>query len=103
MGNKGRVGYPSDVSDEEWAFVAPYLALCKEDAEQRDWLPGLAWGRLAAETTCGLITRESNRRDAESVTVRLFRSAQARSPCNHVLLSFCLRSFHPCTFYFHHL
>ena len=27
--------YPSDVSDEEWAFVAPYLALCREDAPQR--------------------------------------------------------------------
>jgi transposase len=36
MGNKGQVGYPSDVSDEEWAFVAPYLALCTEDAQQRD-------------------------------------------------------------------
>jgi hypothetical protein len=35
MGNKGQVGYPSDVSDEEWAFVAPYLALCREDAVQR--------------------------------------------------------------------
>ncbi len=32
-----RSGYPSDVSDEEWAFVAPYLTLCKEDAEQRDY------------------------------------------------------------------
>jgi transposase len=32
-----RSGYPSDVSDEEWAFVAPYLALCKEAAEQRDY------------------------------------------------------------------
>ena len=30
-------GYPSDVTDEEWAFVSPYLALCKEDAEQRDY------------------------------------------------------------------
>lgn len=29
--------YPSDVSDEEWAFVAPYLALCREDAAQRDY------------------------------------------------------------------
>ncbi len=28
--------YPSDVSDEEWAFVAPYLALLPEDAPQRD-------------------------------------------------------------------
>jgi hypothetical protein len=23
MGNKGQIGYPSDVTDEEWAFVAP--------------------------------------------------------------------------------
>src|SRR5579863_4923055 len=30
-------GYPSDVSDEEWAFVAPYLALCREDAQQRKY------------------------------------------------------------------
>lgn len=28
--------YPSDVSDDEWAFVAPYLTLMKEDAPQRD-------------------------------------------------------------------
>ena len=27
--------YPSDVSDEEWAFVAPYLCLMREDAPQR--------------------------------------------------------------------
>jgi transposase len=32
-----RWGYPSDVSDEEWALVAPYLALCREDAGQRDY------------------------------------------------------------------
>lgn len=30
-----RKGYPSDVSDEEWAFVAPYLTLMSEDAPQR--------------------------------------------------------------------
>ena len=29
--------YPSDVSDEEWAFVVPYLTLCRLDAEQRDY------------------------------------------------------------------
>lgn len=28
-------GYPSDVSDDEWAFVAPYLALVAETAPQR--------------------------------------------------------------------
>ena len=27
--------YPSDVKDDEWAFVAPYLALLREDAPQR--------------------------------------------------------------------
>ena len=27
--------YPSDVSDEEWAFAAPYLALVREGAPQR--------------------------------------------------------------------
>ena len=31
-----RQPYPSDVSDEEWAFVAPYLALVREDAPQRN-------------------------------------------------------------------
>ena len=27
--------YPSDVTDEEWAFVAPYLTLMDEAAPQR--------------------------------------------------------------------
>ena len=31
-----RKAYPSDVTDEEWAFVAPYLTLMREDAPQRD-------------------------------------------------------------------
>lgn len=30
-----RTPYPSDVSDEEWAFVAPYLLLLPEDVSQR--------------------------------------------------------------------
>ena len=30
-----RKGYPSDVSDEEWHFVAPYLTLMTQDAPQR--------------------------------------------------------------------
>ena len=30
-----RKPYPSDVSDEEWNFVAPYLALIDEQAPQR--------------------------------------------------------------------
>jgi len=40
--------YPSDISDEEWAFVAPYLTLMTEDAPQRDYVlrevfNGLRW------------------------------------------------------------
>lgn len=44
----GRRAYPSDVSDEEWAFVAPYLTLMIEDAPQhihslRGIFNGLRW------------------------------------------------------------
>src|SRR5690242_7141673 len=40
--------YPSDVSDEEWVFVAPYLTLLPEDARQRQYnlrevYNGLRW------------------------------------------------------------
>ena len=43
-----RKPYPSDVSDDEWAFVAPYLTLMSEDAPQRehplrDVFNGLRW------------------------------------------------------------
>ncbi|PYD69350.1 hypothetical protein CFR76_09645 [Komagataeibacter swingsii] len=30
-----RKPYPSDVSDEEWFLVVPYLALMRKDVEQR--------------------------------------------------------------------
>jgi len=33
---KVRKVYPSDVTDEEWWFVLPYLLLCREDAGQRE-------------------------------------------------------------------
>lgn len=32
---KPTASYPSDVSDDEWAFVAPYVTLMTEDAPQR--------------------------------------------------------------------
>jgi len=43
-----RKGYPSDVSDEEWAFVASYLTLMSEAAPQREYslrevFNGLRW------------------------------------------------------------
>jgi len=43
-----RKAYPSDVSDAEWALVAPYLTLMNEEAPQRDYplrevFNGLRW------------------------------------------------------------
>jgi transposase len=43
-----RKPYPSDVADEEWAFVAPYLALVREGSPQRrhdlrEVFNGLRW------------------------------------------------------------
>ena len=43
-----RKPYPSDVSDDEWTFVAPYLRLMMEDAPQRkhnvrEIFNGLRW------------------------------------------------------------
>src|SRR5262245_8490828 len=35
--SKTRKPYPSDVTDAEWEFLAPYLALLREDAPQRDY------------------------------------------------------------------
>jgi transposase len=32
-----KTNYSSDVTDEEWAFCAPYLTLMKEDAPQREY------------------------------------------------------------------
>jgi transposase len=32
-----RRSYPSDVTDDEWEFCAPYLALMREDAPQREY------------------------------------------------------------------
>jgi len=36
LGCMKRQAYPSDVTDEEWAFIRPYLTLMKEDAPQRE-------------------------------------------------------------------
>ncbi len=43
-----RKAYPSDVTDEEWAFIRPYLTLMREDAPQREYdlrevFNGLRW------------------------------------------------------------
>lgn len=43
-----RKAYPSDVSDEEWSLLVPYLTLMREDAPQREYplrelFNGLRW------------------------------------------------------------
>jgi transposase len=35
--NISREPYPTDVTDDEWAFAAPYLTLLREDAHQREY------------------------------------------------------------------
>ena len=59
-----RKPYPTDVSDDVWAFVAPYLALIRQDAPQRShelrevfnalrWIvrAGASWRMLPQEGT----------------------------------------------------
>jgi hypothetical protein len=41
-----RTPYASDGSDEEWAFLAPYLTVMREDAPQRTHT-GLQWRNMA--------------------------------------------------------
>ncbi|NVI08553.1 transposase, partial [Paraburkholderia youngii] len=48
MKRTDRKGYPTDVSDEEWSFAAPYLTLMDVDAPQRkyelrDMFDALRW------------------------------------------------------------
>ncbi len=33
---ENRQSYPTDVSDQEWELLRPYLTLMKEDAPQRE-------------------------------------------------------------------
>ena len=35
MDTPARTSYQSDVTDDEWAFLAPYLSLMREDTPQR--------------------------------------------------------------------
>src|SRR5438270_7087699 len=58
---ENRKPYPTGVSDEEWAFVAPYFTLMTPDAPQRDYdlreLLRLSQGRNAQPTAVILDAR----------------------------------------------
>lgn len=52
--------YTSDVSDEEWALVVPYLTLMTEDTPQREYplrevINGLRW-IVRTATQCSIIS-----------------------------------------------
>ncbi len=48
-----RKPYPSDASDEEWAFVAPYLVLMREDAPQRSYALREVFNAMRYLARCG--------------------------------------------------
>jgi transposase len=54
VGNRDRSCYLTDVTDEEWAIVAPYLALCREDAQQSEYFLQAVFNtlRCVAKTGC---------------------------------------------------
>lgn len=62
-----RKAYPTDVSDQEWAFVAPYLTLIIEDAKQREYsLPevfnGLRWMSSSGSAWRPMLARPADER-----------------------------------------
>lgn len=48
-----RKPYPSDLSEDEWAFVTPYLTLMKEDAPQREHSPREVFNALRCAALAG--------------------------------------------------
>ena len=59
-----RKPYPTDVSDDEWVFVLPYLTLMTPDAPQREYdlrevFNALRWLARAGAGWRGLIPRET--------------------------------------------
>src|SRR5215212_5188935 len=96
-----RKAYPSDVSDDEWAFVAPYLTLMREDARQREhplrevfnglrWIvrAGAPWRLLPNDLPPWHTVYQQTRRWIEAGVFeaivhdlrRLLREAQGRAP-----------------------
>lgn len=72
---RARKPYPSDVSDEEWPLVVPYLTLMKEDAPQREYAMrellnalryvvryGIAWRAMANDFSPGHAVRQQAHR-----------------------------------------
>ena len=52
-GGMSRKPYPSDVTDDEWNFVAPYLTLIREDCPQREYPLREVFNGLRYIARCG--------------------------------------------------
>lgn len=85
-----RKPYPSDVSDEEWSLIVPYLTLQREDAGQREHSlrevfnglryivkTGAPW-RWMPRTTCRPGLRSISRRSAGGGMLRSVGGRSAR-------------------------
>jgi transposase len=57
MGNRDRSGCQTDVSDEEWDFVTPYLTLCREDSAQREYALRAVFNALRYVAKTGYYSR----------------------------------------------
>src|SRR5690349_10544720 len=55
--SSARKPYPSDVSDDEWSLVAPYLTLMREDAPQREHSLRDLFNGLRYVIRCGIAWR----------------------------------------------
>ena len=59
-----RKAYPSDVSDEEWEFVAPYLTLMERGRPTARVCPARAFQRVALVRARGLSPADAAQRSA---------------------------------------
>lgn len=77
--------YPSDVSDEEWAFVVPYLTLLPLDAEQHPCsLKFITRFRPGLLRLLGAILFAAAAEKGFDIEDGLFRAGELASPRNIV-------------------
>ena len=81
--------YPSDVSDEEWSFVVPYLTLIRLDSEQREHdlravFNALRWlvrsddhWNFMQPLGPGLVTPDGDKAQFGSQAYKIFQNANA--------------------------
>src|ERR687885_683982 len=80
-----RKSYPSDVSDEEWAFVAPYLTLLPEDAghdQTRRWIQAGCFEAIAHDLRM-LLRLEAGRDPSPTAVILDSRTLQSTPESGH--------------------